>query len=382
MSLPSPRRIRGAFTLVELLVSMAVLTLLTLVLFAMLNQTASLWRYTSSKTEQFREARDGFEAMTRRIAQATLNTYWDYHYPNDDKTKPPDNYIRQSELRFISGQAEGANGVISTAVSTHSTHCTFFQAPLGFVMTGSSATANYQGLENLLNTWGYFVEFGSDQNLRPTPLPATLPLRWRFRLMELMQPAEQLTLYKYTNGVPGYTGHEWFLDALGQTPRPVHVLAENVVALVILPKLTPLDEAALANKPVVAGTALAPNYFYDSTSVGSSASAANANDKGMLNSKNQMPPVVQVTMVTIDETSAARLATGADPGNTGIMPDLGLSGFFQVSANYQQDLLYDPANSPSQDSLEKRLVAKKLNYRIFTSEVSIKGAKWSRVQTN
>jgi uncharacterized protein (TIGR02599 family) len=83
------------FTLVELLVSTALLTGLVLILVSILDQTQKTWRFTRTKVEQFSGARAAFEAMTRRLSQATLNTYWAY----DDPAKPT-RYIRQSSCGF------------------------------------------------------------------------------------------------------------------------------------------------------------------------------------------------------------------------------------------------------------------------------------------
>jgi len=103
-----------------LLVSTTVIALLMVVLLSMTNQTAKTWRYTTEKVEKFQSARDGFEAMTRRISQATLNTYWDYvdvngkvrtqwleGYPHDNTALSKfiaSSYGRMSELRFVSGR--------------------------------------------------------------------------------------------------------------------------------------------------------------------------------------------------------------------------------------------------------------------------------------
>jgi uncharacterized protein (TIGR02599 family) len=357
------------FTLVEMLVATAILVLMMTILFSVMNRTMSTWSYTRAKTEQFRGARTAFESITRRLAQATLNTYWDY-----DNLNAPTKYIRQSELRFISGPAEtGANPVIGTGhgANPRFTHSIFFQAPLGFV-----TNTTYSGLDNLLNTWGYFIEFGSDKSEVPTIIQGVQSWRerWRFRILELMQPSDALNVYQ----VPS-PGRQWFTDALGATPPPVHVLAENVIALVLLPKLSPQDEDALQTKPTALdkGTRLAPNYLYDSTTEGAAASASGS-DKGALNSKNQLPPIMQVTMVALDEISAARLAARIDPGNTGTVPDLGLAPLFQSAANYKKDLMVDPDDGIQ--SLEETLIANKLNYRIFSTEISIKAAKWSREQ--
>ncbi len=147
------RRNIVAFTLVELLVSTAIIALLMVILAQMTGQTSNTWHYTSSKAEQFRDARNAFDTMTRRISQATLNTYWDY-----DSYEKPTEFVRRSELRFICGPVQ--NGPIgpslsysdpvtskpvgpwrldtSGATAPRPSHGIFFQAPFGFVAAVNS----------------------------------------------------------------------------------------------------------------------------------------------------------------------------------------------------------------------------------------------------
>lgn len=357
-------RHRSGFTLIELLVSTTVLTLIVLVLVQITDQTASMWRYTSGKAEQFSSARDGFEALTRQIGQATLNTYYDYY---DDTGKPrtvetarsfkPSKYGRQSELRFISGSMDRSNRYNGTPVPAlaadptrpRPTHGIFFHAPLGYV----DDTANLGGLQGLLNCWGYYVEFDSDERHRPAflqGLTTIAPPRWRYRLMQFMQPAEKLRTYTKPD--------EWFKPAVNEPGTPAaHVLAENVIALIIQPALSPADEEELETPPTVPGTALAPSYFYDSTQ---------KNVIPALNPHHQLPPNVRVTMVAIDETSAIRLAQGD------MMPDFGLADLFRTDSegsaeNYDRDL----------EILQTTLAEMGCSQRVFTTNVVIRGAKWS-----
>jgi uncharacterized protein (TIGR02599 family) len=343
---PNARRAIG-FTLVELLVSMAVLSLLVVVMASILNQTTTAWRSARGKIEQFRQARDAFESMSRKISQSTLNAYWDYLDANgatrtaaNSSTFAPVRYARQSELRFISGPALAGT---ATGAPPRPTHSIFFVAPFGEV-----EKTDYSGLQNLLNTWGYYVEYADDSKLRPDFV--TIPTKSRFRLMELMQPSEAMTLYSYTSGNSTYAGKEWFTGALAGASAPVHVLAENVIALVILPKLAPKEDPT--------GALLSPAYTYDSTVKRATAA---------INSKNQLPPVVQITIVAIDETSANRLTAG---DNAALQTKLG--GLFTDATQYAADLT----------TLEQHLLDNKIKYQIFTTSVSIKGAKWSREQVN
>lgn len=358
----------SAFTMVELMVSTALMTLLLLILVSVVNQTSATWQYTTGKVEQFRSARTGYEAMTRRVSQATLNTYWEYER---DSTGAPSKYVRQSELRFIAGDGETLIGDAREQSGTsphHVTHGVFFQAPLGFVNDDA-----YTGLEKLVNTWGYFVEFNSDKEFIPPFLKSMqppLPERFRYRLMELMQPSNELSVFNYTSGigkyapniannmryssaspVSGFTGREWFTDPLSlPQAAPVHVLAENVIALIILPKLSPQEDPT--------GTKLARSYAYDSTEV---------KTDPVINPKNQLPPMVQVTLVALDERSAERVASGSTP------PSLGLESLFQTRADGSARAFDDDLHT-----LETSLIENKLSYRVFTTNVSIRGARWSQ----
>lgn len=332
------------FTLVEVLVSATLISLLLLVLVSMTDSTTRMWSYTSGRIEQFRDAREGFESITRRLSQATLNTYWDYQYPNGDTTQPPLRYSRQSELRFRCGNARQLTGN-----NKQTGHAAFFQGPLGF-----SGEEDYTRLENLLNTWGYYVEYGDDLKLRPDFLtPESIPPRNRFRLMELMEPSDRLTLYQFSSGNPAYKGSEWFTQPLQNGHS--RVLAENIVGLILLPTLSPDEENST-------GRRLAPNYSYDSAKTDDNNSASVDPE---LNWKNQLPPIVQVTLVAVDEGSFRRLN-----GASALMPEFFIGCPFDKAIDYTTDL----------DRLESNLRDWKLSYRVFVSNVSIRAAKWSREQ--
>lgn len=372
----------AAFTLVELMLSTAILALLMLILVSITSQTSNTWRYTTGKIEQFREARMAFETMTTRLSQATLNTYWDY----DDPTSPT-RYIRRSELRFISGQAKALAGDPPTGARVG--HAVFFHAPLGLAERPVVANVNnqgYRGLENLLNVWGYYVELNDDRKLRPPFMTQEMqPYRYRFRLMECMQPSDKLLTYNRTAGgsqrskpdgtvyvQPNsslYQGREWFTDFINRNDAPVRVLAENVVALIITPRLAKAEEKEFSGAGGLERgySPLAPNYTYDTTK-----SVADAR----LNPRDQLPPVVQVTMVAVDEISASRM--NLDQASADILK---LSTKFSDTKKYSEDLLLDPAKA-ADASLENILVSLGANYRVFTSSVPIRAAKWSSEQEN
>ena len=120
-------------------------------------------------------------------------------------------------------------------------------------------------------------------------------------------------------------------------------------------RLAKTEELPLQSNPT--HSPLAPDYTYDSTKT-------NANPQ--LNPKNQLPPVVQLTMVAVDEKSVARLGLSSI-GDANVF---GLSTLFNDTTKFAGDLA----------TLEKTLATKRVRYRIFTTNVQIRAAKWSREQ--
>ena len=355
MRMPRTRRYSAAFTLVEVLVAATILVVMVGFMIVVMDQTTRIWSGSSAKVEQFREARSAFERVSTRLSQATLNTYWAY-----DDDKKPTRYLRQSELRFIAGSAPGLLGSTGPGnTSARVAHTVFFNAPLGI-----TANVNYTGLENALNTIGYFVELGDDSAQRPDFMKSmvdAIPLRWRFRLMEFSQPTENFSLYQWTSGTPGFDTSalgEWYKTDVNNAAVLKRVVAENVIAFVVTPRLAKTEEAAF---PLAASnpdfSPLAKDYRYDSTST---------DNDPRINPKNQLPPVVQLTMVAVDEKSAARLGLSS-AGDSDVF---GLSTLFSDTTDFASDLA----------TLEKTLATKRVRYRVFTTNVQIRAAKWSREQ--
>ena len=333
---------RGAFTLVEVLVACAVLMILMAVLAGMVSLTSRTWTGTRGKIEQFQQARAAFDALTATLSEATLNPALEYvdssgnYRDASDRTFVPARYVRRSDLRFKSGSD-------LTERDGTTTHAVFFQSPRG-------ASEMLNGLDQLLNTCGFFVELGTDSDWLPGIVPAS-KARTRFRLIQLVEPTEKL-------GVYSSNGTSWYETPLEDTDT-MSVAAENVVALVLLPKLTKADQ----DKGGYQDSALAQNYLYDSTV---------ALDDPNLNSKHQLPPVIQATMVAIDETSANRLD---HPALKTV-----LDGLFKTVGSTTDSAQHGLAKDLK--TLEDFLTAQKISYRIFTSNIALKAAKWSREQAN
>ncbi len=283
-------RASRAFTLVELLVSMALLAILMLVTATIVNHTRGVWQQTTGKIAAFRESRAGFESLTRRLSQASLNTYFDYVDGNNKTPKEveetggvftPDQYLRQSELHLVTGQA--SNLVPASAGKIHPGHGTFFQAPLGFSSTPAAGDAD---LANLLNAVGYYVEYGSDDAWRPSFLSGIIPPKNRYRLMQMLQSSERLGIY--ANSFTETNRFDWFRNPLANATSPARPVAENIVMAIVWPRRAENDP----------GTPLTTDYTFDTKAYLSGANQV---------SRNQLPPYVQVTLVALDEPSAARL---------------------------------------------------------------------------
>lgn len=363
LSARSRLRAREAFTLVEVLVSLTVLVILLLISAQVIGTVQSTWTTSNARVSQFREARTAFDIITRNLSQATLNTFVDYDTTylssstNTASTAAPSSYVRKSDLRFLCGPASDLVPQAGSAANSPG-HAIFFQAPLGV-----AHEASYVGLDRLLCGRGYFVQYTSDDFFRPGILPAGFP-RYRYRLMEFSPPAEENLIYNRPTG--GGAPAEWFANAgvplQGQEEpgergltRPI---ADNIIALIISPQ----TEAEGGNVP----TRIAPNFSYDSwnTGTGSMVSGGAIAAQG---TQHLLPPLVRVVLVAMDERTADRLSQNDSSGT----PPFG-SSISDLVENAEADNL-----NQTLESVAKELASRRVNYRIFSATVVLRGAKWS-----
>ena len=357
--MPGRRLILG-FSLAEMLVGLAILSLILLLIASQIDLTNKTYAITNGKIQQFRAARLALTTMTRQLAQATLNNYLDLV---DSAGNPPtasgyngtpDHYQRQSELRFYSGPAQAI-----PALANSPTHTIFFCAPLGVAqgLNPFSGAGTDLGMEHLLNICGFYIQYGPG-NL-PTFFPAAVQ-RYRFRLMEMLVPTENFGVYRYTvAGTQPYLGMTWFTDNLNS--GNTRVLADNVVALIIMPKISSEQEAQLR---------VQDNYVTANTYVCDSGNPTAKTQDGVASVYNQLPPVLQVTLVAIDEASATRLQSQS--GSPGTMPLLVPAGTFTSVDHYQSDLAL----------LTQNLQSLRLSFRVFTSNIDVTEARWSTDKSN
>ncbi len=340
-----------------MIVAIAVLSILLLLAAAIITKTSSIWIYSNSKMAEGREARVAFNSLVSRLSEATVDQYYGYTNYTSGGIVVPGAYVRRSELRFISGPS----ATINTTATNSPTDAVFFTAPLGIV----SDTTDYGGLPSLLNICGYYIQWsGTDPEQPVIPGLSTTP-NYRFRLMQFVQPSEQLSVYAQTipfasnpkGNFPNFAfvaGTSWQNIAIKNSAATgVHLLADNVIALLLLPAMNTTDSSG----------AIAPGFLYDSENPTAGATAAN------LTSLNRTPPVMRVVMYTIDEPSAKRLA-----GTSTAMPPL-YTGLFSNSS-----LLYPNTNTSDPGDLarfERVLVSNKLNFHRFDAAVQLPRQPWN-----
>ncbi len=328
---------RGGFTLIEVLLGMAILSMLVVLLLSATNQASSTVKRATNAIEAFAAARAAQDLISQRLSQATLNTYWDYYDSSGNQqstntnTFLPAAFGRASDLQFVVNQ--------NTDIPATAGQEIYFHTPEAF-----SGTTNYQSIQGLLNSCGYFVRYGSDTTFRPTLL--NTPLRWRYRLMQSIEPTEFFSVY--TNSALLGTNQTWTTN-LSSNTNYMHPIADNIIAMIVWPRLSPNEDPA--------GTNLTLNYTYDSK---------NYTGTSYTNSwANQLPPIVQITFIAIDEPSAVRMDTLSSTPPAIITT--ALNGKFTNVTNYQADI----------DSVMATLASNAINARVLNASVVLRESKWS-----
>jgi uncharacterized protein (TIGR02599 family) len=348
----APFSLRRAFTLLELLVSMAVLALFVLLLFAVTDGAFKLWRRTASDIAMFDTARAAFDTMTRRLSQATLNTYLDYYNAQWQRRSPtdtnftPSRYGRASDLGFYSGPAADIVG------SNAQGHGVFFFAPLGFV----DSDVNFADLPNLLNAVGYYVEWGEDVS-KPDFL-GNLPTKNRFRLIERVQPSQNFTGYPdFTNPAVAKDGGEWIAPSVLSASSQKNVLADNVLALIIRPEL-PVQDARLLFGSSATPESITADYIYDSWA------GQNRSFQPEAAQFAQLPPMLRVVMIAVSEADVERL--------------VGFSTTPPAALRISNNLLSNPSQlGEFLDSVTAQLTEAGVQHRIFNQVIPLRSAKFS-----
>lgn len=375
-------RLRG-FTLLELLAATAILLIVMVVLLQLVGGVGDVWKASTGKISAFQNARSAFATVSRTLSRATLNTYNDYidaagNYRTSANaaTFSPAKFARASELHFLSGPA--ATLVPGANATSNPGGAVFFQAPMG-----DTDDPELNRLNRTLNSTGFYIQYGDpDSALVPNWLQPLFAGTKKFRLVQLVEPTEKLEIYNSTaaGGYPAKPGGSNWLDSF-RTPQSdpnkprARVLAEDVCLLVLRPRLAPKDEEAVAGSlgasfdETTQGSILSPNYHYDSRAwmtdyPGGRVATGGGSLKRSDLMRNQVPPIVDVAMVSVDRRSLARLDQSTSTPPTELQVP---SGLFTDSSRFEDDLA----------TYSQQLSDAKIRHRVFRTSVEIQGAKWS-----
>jgi len=369
MPLTRPHGLRSAFSLVEMLVAVVITSLLLMLMVQMLGSTQLAWKNTRSSVGSFRDARNAFETISRRVSQATLNAYWGYNDPAN-----PIFYQRQSELHFVSGPAQ----TLLPLQPLSPGHALFFQAPLGI-----AESTEVQRLEDTLNTIGYWVAFGSDLDHRPAWLQkdtVTHPERRRFRLMEFRPPTEKLDLYRMVDdpASPGKqrpwievqtaqnTLYQWFNNYLLAHSHPI---ADHIFAIFIEP-LNPVPVVPTTGTSPPPPASLVPDYHYDSRR------HQWVTDPRANISRHQMPPRLQLTLLALDEDTWLPLTQEQMTQHATSLAKFMKEKVFQGLKGTPTEAKLREQTKTDLQIIDAELKKIGLRSRTFTAVVNIRAAKW------
>lgn len=354
----------------ELLVSITVLSVLMIVIMQMVDNTQSTVVRQQSRAEEFKDARAALENISRSLSNAVINSYWAY---GDSSVAGKVNFTRQSDGHFISGPASVLLGPPHAAPG----HGVFFQAADGHVQL-PGATSSLGDPYNLIVCAGYYVDFNSDLSARPEFLAQRTevnPERQRFRLMQLRVPPDQSLLYSSTLDLNKAVSKEgvlrWFRGPFppgGATWREHSVvLADNILALIAVPRYIAVEMGTISESTSsgkensTTTTKPAENYYYDSREY----QWGDKNEKSRA-SHHQLPPVVELTLVAVEERSYEALAEKM--GTSALKQKINdiFANLFTQHASFDADM----------KTLEAGLMGLKLQHRIFSTSVLLRGSKW------
>jgi uncharacterized protein (TIGR02599 family) len=381
---PSSHRLRrsragAGFTLVEILVAAAVTVILVGILLSISTLTGNVVKQASATLTSFTTARTAFDALTQKLSQATLNTYLDYYDASGNQRSSHLSTNSGSAFVAVSyGRASDLQFYVRKNLMNHGGQEVYFAAPQAYAVPDQTDKIQIQSVQGLLNSCGYYVSYGDSALFQPTAIVAH---RYRYRLMQGLEPTESFSVFSGTT-TPYFVGPSggadsasWIQNIRNTASGPVNgsvdvtPLADNVIALVVWPRLSYQDDPK--------GTSLSTDYTYDSQNPINVQPVQAGAFYTQGQTADQLPPTVEVTMVVVDEPSAVRLygAVGQVAPNGAFETALTTSSAggvpFKKVANYTQDV----------SSVANTLAAAHVNYQIFNATVALRESKWSQNPT-
>jgi prepilin-type N-terminal cleavage/methylation domain-containing protein len=119
----------SGFTLIEVLIALAILLIVLVVLMQFMTGVDAAWK--SAAADPFAEAQDAFEIVAHHLAAATLAPYEDYADGSGvfrtSAAFVPDHLARRSDLDFVCGPGAGTNGLLTASGRITSGSSVFFE---------------------------------------------------------------------------------------------------------------------------------------------------------------------------------------------------------------------------------------------------------------
>jgi uncharacterized protein (TIGR02599 family) len=349
--LPSTGLRRDGLTLLEILLSTAILAIVLMAIAATMGSMQNIWVHLREKSDQYRATRLAIDTVANRLSAATLAPRWTF---DEKATGSNDKFVRDSDLHFVCGPADQL-----LTGGTYSGSAVFFQAPLGEHID-ENGVEPYDQLRNTMCAWGYFVEYGSDSKERPAFLREhhdLAPERLRFRLMEFREPAHLLPIFQARSNtetgpkIASVTGtdqlYSWFREPLhdgSAKDRHVSVVADNVLAVL----LTADDPEGDLGSLLVGSDGVYDSRRFQTQAGGELAKLT----------RNRLPPVLQLTVIAMSEDAWVKM-TDDEIGTTASELRGMLVGRFKNAKSTIDDLKL----------IDFELTKKKMPHRILTTKI-------------
>jgi prepilin-type N-terminal cleavage/methylation domain-containing protein len=255
-----PKR-EHAFTLLELLVAMAVLAILVLMLMNMVDSATRLWRINENRVEGYREPRAALGIVARDLKTAMAGTNMQFFRLNDAGYVPA-----------------------GATVGTNASHVFFLSAmPAGAQWT-SNATPNKSDICEI----GYFVGYGKTSASSNSPVN-TLNLYRYF-----LSSDETYAALKNTNS-PSYPFPA--ASTIVLSDKNVELLARNIVSF----KITAYSAISQTNATNAASVQQILTNFVSSTN-------------------SAMPDLIEITLTAVNQDTAKKLSSQASWSATNSQP--------------------------------------------------------------
>jgi len=197
MRMPTDRN-KNAFTMLELLVAMAVFSLLIVLLMGMVDSATKLWRGTENRVEAYREARAALGTMSRDLRNALAGTNTNYFLINTPAfallSDAEKNTNSAGAIFFLSAQPSAAQASLNKSDVCQVGYFLAFGRTSAVAGGGLATNAN----QDTMNLYRYFL-------------------------------SSDATFAKLTNG-----SLPVFRDSLIPTDADVELLARNIISFRVL----------------------------------------------------------------------------------------------------------------------------------------------------